>query len=292
MKSGGKRMAIPKQVEDHLARIFKNSDAEWSGEEGAFTKLCSSWEKKERLFSEQIRLLDMDEIQEMDAGDSRAALILTFSGSLVSLGYGEERWLEYASISLRTDVPDIVRCEATSLSSSAVYGKAAEFSSGPLKHTSALYKIVVCKEDVPSTEQEKRVREATVFLTNSFIHLNRDLTLPFSGQDTDQFNKQNIIAYLARKSGLTQDKIRELTDDYVSMMETGMLMGKTVSFGRLGRFSLSLKPSRKARIGRNPKTGEEITIPARSAHWSPNFKFSGSSKDKAAAMPLPEDEES
>ncbi|MBF9014858.1 MULTISPECIES: HU family DNA-binding protein [unclassified Oceanispirochaeta] len=285
-------MAIPKQVEDHLERIFKDSEAEWSGEEGAFDKLCSSWEKKERLFSQQIKLLDMDELPELEAGDSRAALLLTFSGSLVSLGPGEKRWLEYASISLRTDVPDIVRCEATSLSSPAAYGKAAEFSSGPLKHTSALYKIVVCKEDVTPSEQEKRVREATVFLTNSFIHLNRDLTLPFSDQDAEQFNKQNIIAYLARKSGLTQDKIREVTDDYVSMMETGMLMGKTVSFGRLGRFSLSLKPSRKARIGRNPKTGEEITIPARGAHWSPNFKFSGSSKDKAEAMPLPEDEES
>lgn len=284
-------MAIPKQVEAHLERIFGDSDGTWTGEDEAFEKLCKSWEKKERLFSQQIKLLDMEEVQELEAPDKRAALFLTFSGSLVSLGYGEERWLEYASISLRTDVPDIVRCDKTALLHSAAYGKAAEFRSGPLKHTSALYKIVVCKEDVPPGEQEKRVHEATVFLTNSFIHLNRDLTLPVIGQDTDQFNKQNIIAYLAKKSGLKQDKIREITDDYVSMIETGMLMGKTVSFGRLGRFSLSLKPSRKARIGRNPKTGEEITIPAKGAHWSPGFKFSGSSKEKAAAMPLPEDED-
>jgi nucleoid DNA-binding protein len=284
-------MAIPQQVVKHLERIFQDSEGVWIKEEDAFEKLCSSWEKKERLFSEQIRLLDMEELKELDGQNPQAALLLTFSGSLVSLGYGVERWLEYASITLRTDVPDIVHCDHTSLSSAAAYGKSAEFSEGPLKHTSALYKIVACKEGVPQTEQEKRVREATVFLTNSFIHLNRDLTLPLSDQDADQFNKQNIIAYLAKKSGLTQDKIREVTEDYVSMMETGMLMGKTVSFGRLGRFSLSLKPSRKARIGRNPKSGEEITIPAKEAHWSPGFKFSQNSKEKAATMPLPDSEE-
>ncbi|MDC7233851.1 MAG: HU family DNA-binding protein, partial [Spirochaetales bacterium] len=237
------------------------------------------------------KLLDMEEVEELSADDPRAGLLLTFSGSLVTLGYGEERWLEYASISLRTDVPDIVRCEKTTLGAPAAYGRAAAFSAGPLKNTSALYKIVVCREDVPAGEQEKRVHEATVFLTNSFIHLNRDLTLPLDSQEADQFNKQNIIAYLAKKSGLTQDKIREITDDYVSMLETGMLLGKNVSFGRLGRFSLTLKPSRKARLGRNPKTGEEITIPAKGAHWSPNFKFSAGSKEKAAAMPLPEGEE-
>ncbi len=284
-------MSLPSQVKDHLERIYSQSTGEWIKEEGSFNRLCTSWEKKEKLFSEQIRLLDMEELEELDSESPRAALFLTFSGSLITLGYGSERWLEYASITLRTDVPDLVTYHATSLSAPAAYGRSAEFTKGPVKKTSALYKIVACKEDVPPAEQDKRVREASVFLTNSFIHLNRDLTLPVDAKDADQFNKQNIIAYLARKSGLTQDKVRELTDDYVSMLETGMLMGKSVSFGRLGRFSMKLKPSQKARIGRNPKTGEEITIPAREAHWSPVFKFSASSKDKAAAMPLPESED-
>ncbi|QEN09741.1 HU family DNA-binding protein [Oceanispirochaeta crateris] len=284
-------MGIPELVKQHLESLFKASGEEWSKSQDAFNKLCSSWEKKERLFSQQINLLDMEEVKTVSKDDPRGMLFLTFSGSLVSLGYGSQRWMEYASIKLRTDVPDIVRCDKTSLADQASYGQSARFDLGPLKHTSALYKIVVCKEDVPVKEQEKRVKEATVFLTNSFIHLNRDLTLPLGSQDADQFNKQNIIAYLARKNALTQEKVREVTDDYISMVETGMLMGKNVSLGRLGRFSLSLKPSRKARIGRNPKTGEEITIPAREAHWSPGFKFSAGSKEKAASMPLPESED-
>ncbi len=284
-------MSIPELVEQHLQNIFKSSDEEWTRTDDAFERLCGGWEKKERLFTEQIRLLDMKEEKEIGPEDPRCMLFLTFSGSLISLGYGQERWMEYASIKLRTDVPDILRCDATSLSGPAAYGQPARFSEGPLKHTSALYRIVVCGEDVPPKEQEKRVREATVFLTNSFIHLNRDLTLSLGAQDAEQFTKKNIISYLARKSGLTREKVTELTDDYVSMLETGMLLGKKVSLGRLGRFSLSFKPSRKARVGRNPKTGEEMTIPAREACWSPVFKFSSSSKEKTAVLPLPDIDE-
>jgi len=284
-------MSIPELVEQHLKNIFNTSEEEWTGVEGAFERLCASWEKKERLFTDQINLLEMVEQKDIREDDPRCMLFLTFSGSLVSLGYGQDRWMEYASIKLRTDVPDILRCDSTSLAGPVSYGQSAQFSRGPLKHTSALYRIVACGEDVPQKEQEKRVREATVFLTNSFIHLNRDLTLSLGGQDAEQFTKKNIISYLARKSGLSREKVLELTDDYVSMLETGMLMGKKVSFGRLGRFSLSYKPSRKARVGRNPQTGEEMTYPAREAHWSPVFKFSSSSKQKAAVLPLPETEE-
>lgn len=282
-------MNVPDQIKQHLEYIISSSDEEWAKEEGAFDRLCEVWEKKEGLFSDQIRLLGMEELKEIPSDDERGMLFLTFSGSLVSLGCGGERWMEYASIKLRTDVPDIIRCDKTSLAESASFGKAAKFSDGPLKHTSALYRIVVCSGDVPESEQEKRIREATVFLTNSFIHLNRDLTQQMEDENGDQFRKQNIIAYLARKSGLPQAKVREITDDYLSMLETGMLLGKTVSLGRIGRFSLGLKPRRKARLGRNPKSGEEMTIPAREAHWSPVFKFSAGCKEKAATLPVPEE---
>jgi nucleoid DNA-binding protein len=75
-------------------------------------------------------------------------------------------------------------------------------------------------------------------------------------------------------------------DDYSYMLETGLLLGKTVSLGRLGRFSLKVKPLRKARLGRNPHTGEEITIPARDAHMSPLFRFSSTIKERAALLPV------
>ncbi|OQY30903.1 MAG: hypothetical protein B6241_15160 [Spirochaetaceae bacterium 4572_59] len=281
---------IPKEIESHLERILDVSQEEWSREEGALDKLKALWLKKDTLFDEQIALLGMEKTDSLSKDDSRGMLLLTFSGSLVSLGYGGERWMEYASIKFRSDVPDIIRCEKTALAEDLHSGKTAVFSGGPLKKTSALFKIVVCKENVSPLEQDKRIREATVFLTNSFVHLNRDLTLPVGGEELDQFNKKNMIAYLARKNGLNQDKIRMIMDDYAYMLETGLLLGKTVSLGRIGRLSLKLKPRRKARLGRNPHTGEEMTIPAKEAHMSPVFRFSSSVKEKAERLAVSDDE--
>ncbi len=281
---------LPEEIEAHLRRILETSGEEWSREEGALEKLESLWLKKETLFDEQIALLGMENVTSVNKEDPRGMLFLTFSGSLVSLGYGTERWMEYASIKMRTDVPSIINCEKTSLAENLQRGKVAPFTHGPLKKTSALYKIVVCPEGVSPSEQDKRVREATVFLTNSFVHLNREVTMPIQDVETDQFNKKNIVSYLAGKSGLSQDKIRTIVDDYTYMLETGLLLGKTVSLGKIGRLSLKVKPKRKARIGRNPQTGEEITIPAKEAHMSPVFRFSSTVKEKAERLPIPEDQ--
>jgi hypothetical protein len=106
-------------------------------------------------------------------------LLITYSGSLICLGCGKVRTMEYASIKLRADVPDIIKAEKVSLSSPLDKGAVATFSGGQVKNTSSLYKIVVCREGVSVEEQEKRIREATIFITNSFIHLNRDLTVMY-----------------------------------------------------------------------------------------------------------------
>ena len=285
------KQKIPEQIEAHLTKILEASTDDWSREEGALEKLKTLWLKKDMLFDEQIALLGMEKVDALDRNDPRGMLLLTFSGSLVSLGYGLERWMEYASIKMRNDVPDIIRCDRTSLAEPLYTGKSAGFTAGPLKKTSALFKIVVCREDVSPAEQDKRIREATVFLTNSFVHMNREATLQMGGEEPDQFNKKNIIAYLARKSDVSQDKIRMILDDYTCMLETGLLLGRTVSLGRLGRLSLKLSPRRKARVGRNPKTGEEITIPAKDAHLSPVFRFSSALKERAEQLPLPEESE-
>ena len=280
---------IPQEIEAHLKRILDVSGEDWSREEGALDKLKALWLKKDSLFDEQIALLGMEGVDSLEKGDPRGKLLLTFSGSLVSMGYGEECWMEYASIKFRSDVPDIIRCDKTALSEDLHRGKSVQFAKGPLKKTSALYKIVVCKADVSPAEQDKRIREATVFLTNSFVHLNRDLTMPMGGEELEQFNKKNIIAYLAKKSDLSQEKVRMIMDDYTYMLETGMLLGKTVSVGRIGRLSLKIKPRRKARLGRNPATGEEITIPARDAHMGPQFRFSSSFKERVGCLRVPQD---
>lgn len=69
--------------------------------------------EKKRLFYGQTAALDMIRVGSIAESDARAVLILTYSGSLLALGPHTSvgRLLEYASIEIRQDVPDIVRAE-------------------------------------------------------------------------------------------------------------------------------------------------------------------------------------
>ncbi len=67
----------------------------------------------------------MDEVDHLNEDEERAMLLLTYSGSLLSLGCGKVRSMEYASIKLRGDVPDIIKSEKVELTSSLDKGSAA-----------------------------------------------------------------------------------------------------------------------------------------------------------------------
>jgi hypothetical protein len=58
----------------------------------------------------------------------------------------------------------------------------------------------------------------------------------------------------------------------------------------MGRVYLDRRAPQKARVGRNPATGEEMTIPAKPARWTPKISFSTQVTDRAAALPADEDD--
>lgn len=268
---------VPPDVERHLKSLVT--------EELTFEMIRDLWIKKDKLFSDQIALLAMDEVNSLEAGDERGILLLTYSGSLISLGCGAKRTMEYASIKLRADVPEIIKAENVSLASPLKKGEAATFNGGQVQNTSALYKIVVCREGTTVEEQEKRIREATIFITNSFVNLNRDhLTLAMGKNVPDQFSRKEMIRYIAGKNSVSQKQAKEIIDDFMILAETGLLLGKSVPMGSLGKLSLKWKAERKARIGRNPATGEELTIGAKEAHYGPAFRFASSVKEKCERL--------
>jgi len=261
------------------------ADAGQAGNPEARDSLAAVWTEKFRLFTGQTAALDMETVEELSAGDDRAAIFLTYSGSLISLGprRGKDRWLEYASIKLRTDVPELVRGDKANLASAARLDQAAAFEGTSLKRSSALYRIAVCPAGTSPDEQERRVREATVYLTNGFIKLNRTLSLQ-GADEVDQFTAKAIVNYVAKKNGVTQLAARGIIDDFLSMIETGMLLGERVSVGKLGSASLRYQASRKARIVKNPKTGEDLLVPAKPALMAPKFSFSQAVKDKCSSV--------
>lgn len=279
--------SLPDQIKTHLQGI--SAEFEHEDREAFLESLAENWERKKELFEKQTTNLDLHMIDTFDRNEERPVLMLTFSGSLITLGpkRKDTRWVEYASIKLRTDVPGLVVADAVSLETNVSRGETAAFATGPLKKTSAVYQIAVCEESVPINEQEKRIKEAAIFLTNGFVKLNRTLDIPVDG-DVEQFNMRSMINYISRKNDVTQTLAKGLIEDFLTAAETGLLLGERVSFGRLGNADLKLRGARSARVIKNPQTGEEMTIPAKPAMMVPKFNFSSKLKEKISLVEIPD----
>ena len=71
-------------------------------------------------------------------------------------------------------------------------------------------------------------------------------------------DKSEVINNIAQKSGLTKKASRKALDATLATIREAILNGENVKLIGFGTF----KPSkRKERIGRNPRTGETVTIP-------------------------------
>jgi len=268
----------------HLSGLLDSSGLPHTQE--TLQVLAGIWLEKKKLFEEQIRALDMLEAVDLPASDPRGALLLTASASLVSVGPREPegRRLEYASIQLRTDVPHLLSVDNAGLQGDLAVGREARFTASPLQTTSPLLKIAVCDPAVGREEQAKRLREATIFLTNRFVKINRTATVP--GADTpEQFNTHNLVTFLARRNGLSQKQTRRILDDYHLLLESGLLLGERVRLGRIGTLRLRKLPARKARVGVNPATGQPLTISARPETSAPRLVFSRQLKERARQVP-------
>lgn len=285
---------LPPQIQKHLESVTESSGLP-AGED-SLARITANWVEKRDLFQEQTGLLDMFEVPVFDPADPRALLILTYSGSLISLGplpQGGDaddggdatagRHFEYASMPLRADVPSLVREEGVGLAGELKRDEPGHFSGSSIEQSSPLLHMVCCDAGVPEADQERRLREATIFLTNSFVKLNRTLTMPEQG-DIDHFTNRSMLQYVARKNGISQTLARQVIDDYLMTAETGALMGERVPLGRLGRLFVGLRPPQKARMGRNPSTGEEMVIPAKPEQGVPKMNFSKHLRERAAGV--------
>ncbi len=72
-------------------------------------------------------------------------------------------------------------------------------------------------------------------------------------------NKQDLIAAVAEKTDLPKAKAGDVIDEVIDAISKALKKKQEVRLVGFGTFSTS---KRKAGKGRNPRTGEEIKIPA------------------------------
>ena len=85
--------------------------------------------------------------------------------------------------------------------------------------------------------------------------------------------KKELISAMAEKSGLTKKDTESAYAAFVSVVEEQLKVGDKVQLIGFGNFETS---KRAAKTGRNPKTGEELTI---KSSICPKFKASKALKD-------------
>src|SRR3546814_18954995 len=86
-------------------------------------------------------------------------------------------------------------------------------------------------------------------------------------------NKQDLIATVADSSGLTKGDASKAVEAVFDAITTSLKKGGEVRLVGFGTFSVS---KRKASTGRNPRTGETMTIAASN---QPKFKAGKAQKD-------------
>ena len=73
-------------------------------------------------------------------------------------------------------------------------------------------------------------------------------------------NKKTIVEAIHRKVGFSKRETGAIVDKGLALVKAALARGEPVMISGFGKLSVS---ERTARKGRNPQTGETITIPAR-----------------------------
>jgi DNA-binding protein HU-beta len=92
--------------------------------------------------------------------------------------------------------------------------------------------------------------------------------------------KTDFIKMVAEKADMTQKEVTTVIDAFEEVMMEEVFAKEDSVRLAMGVFSGYTKPATKARKGRNPATGEEITIAAKPAQsGQPKVKFSKAAKE-------------
>ena len=89
-------------------------------------------------------------------------------------------------------------------------------------------------------------------------------------------NKTDLIAAAAQSTGLTKKDTERVLNAAIDAITASLCSGEKVQISGFGTFEVK---AREARVGRNPRTKETVTIAATSV---PVFKASKALKDTVA----------
>lgn len=95
-------------------------------------------------------------------------------------------------------------------------------------------------------------------------------------------NRSDLVQEVARVSGLTREVSDTIVTAVFERIIEALVKGERVELRGLGTFTIR---QRRARVGRNPKTGARVNVPARRV---PSFKIGKELQAILNPRPVPE----
>jgi hypothetical protein len=167
----------PAEVQAHLQQIAK--DVKVAEGDDAQEKLAEGWLEKMKVFEEKLTSMNMEEVDSLGKDDEDGALALTYSGSIVNIGplVDGVRDCSYSSIGVRTQVSGSAEDNGSVLKKDVTIDDTIEFNPGPVKSTSKIYKIAVCKGDLSAEEQSENLDKAVTIMEEEFVEVNKTIMM-------------------------------------------------------------------------------------------------------------------
>lgn len=73
-------------------------------------------------------------------------------------------------------------------------------------------------------------------------------------------NKSQLISAVAENVAMSKSEVKKVVDSLFAVAEQQLLQGEKIVLSGFGVFSVSIA---RERVGRNPRTGEQVKIPPR-----------------------------
>ena len=78
------------------------------------------------------------------------------------------------------------------------------------------------------------------------------------GKGGGLLTKKDIVMKVSNETNLTQIDVKKIVQKTLDVISESLQRGETVELRNFGVFKVK---SRRGRLGRNPRTGEEVTVP-------------------------------
>lgn len=86
-----------------------------------------------------------------------------------------------------------------------------------------------------------------------------------SRKEATSINKVSLISMISSETSLSKSQVESVLDSLTAITHREIHQKNTVIIPGIAKIVVHKKKASKARVGRNPKTGEAIQIPAKPA---------------------------